>query len=200
MNRFLKSYLILIIGLAVFSAGLLIGQYISPSEESEEQVLINKETVQPEEVDFNLFWDVWSLVEEKYADREDLDYQEMIYGAISGLVNSLGDPYSLFMTPQESKDFLEDMQGKFEGIGAEIGIRNGILTIIAPLKNTPAYRAGLRAGDKILKVDETLTADLSIQEAVHLIRGPKGTEVILTILREGEKESKGISIIRDVIE
>lgn len=202
MNRFLKAYLLLIIGLAVLTAGIFIGRYTTPgsTEKNGQQVLVNKEASQPEEVDFHLFWDVWNLIEQKYADRENLDYQEMIYGAISGLVNSLGDPYSLFMSPQESKEFLEDMQGKFEGIGAEIGIRNGVLTIIAPLKNTPADRAGLRAGDKVLKVDETLTADLSLQEAVRLIRGPKGTEVKLTILREEEKESREIGIIRDVIE
>ncbi|MBU1102767.1 S41 family peptidase, partial [Patescibacteria group bacterium] len=131
--------------------------------------------------------------------REDLNYQNMIYGAISGMLNSLGDPYTVFMTPKENEDFSQSLQGNFEGIGAEIGIRKDILTVISPLENSPAKRAGLMAGDKILKIDEKITTDLGIEEAVSLIKGPKGTQVRLTVLRDDWAMPQEIKITRDVI-
>jgi len=154
----------------------------------------------PEDIDFSLFWEAWKKLEEKYADKEKFNVQEMIYGAISGMVKSLDDPYTVFLTPEDTKRFIEDVKGTFEGVGMEIGIRKGQLQVIAPLEGTPAQKAGLRAGDKILKVDDTLTAELTIDQAVDLIRGPKGTEVRLTIYREGWEETKEIPIIRGVIE
>jgi carboxyl-terminal processing protease len=183
---------------AVFSLGFFIGQTSRPSVEKVEG-LCNKTLNQPAEVDFSLFWDAWSIIQQKYVDRDQLNPQQMVYGAISGLVKSLDDPYSVFMPPEESKQFLDDMGGSFEGIGAEIGIRKGVLTIIAPLEDSPAQNAGLQAGDKILKVDDTLTADLTLDEAVRLIRGPKGTPVVLLISREGWEEAKEITVIRDTI-
>src|SRR3989344_2949298 len=113
-------------------------------------------------VDFTLFWDVWSRIEDKYVDRGNIDREKLVYGAISGLVKALGDPYTEFFPPQETKQFQEDIKGAFGGIGAEIGIRKGILTIISPIKDSPAERAGLKAGDKILKIDDTGTSDLSL--------------------------------------
>jgi carboxyl-terminal processing protease len=123
----------------------------------------------------------------------------MIYGAISGMVKSLEDPFSGFMNPEESQQFSEDMQGTFEGIGTEIGIKNDILTIIAPIEGTPAAKAGLKAGDMVIKIDDTVTTDMSVDEAVAKIRGPKGTEVRLTILREKNGDPKEITIVRDTI-
>ena len=123
----------------------------------------------------------------------------MIYGAISGMVKSLKDPYTVFLSPEEAKKFEEDISGFVEGIGAEIGIRKGQLVSIAPLEDTPADRAGLRAGDKIIKIDETITIDLTLDQAVTLIRGPRGTPVTLHILRDDWDTSKPIEIIRNVI-
>jgi len=154
----------------------------------------------PEEIDFSLFWSSWNVLQEKFVDKEKLDTKEMIYGAISGMVKSLDDPYTVFLKPEDAKRFIEDVKGAFEGVGMEIGIRKGQLQVIAPLEGTPAQKAGLRAGDKIIKVDDTLTVDITIDEAVNLIRGPKGTEVILTIFREAWEETKEIKIIRGVIE
>ena len=154
----------------------------------------------PEEVDFSLFWEAWHKLQEKFADKEKFDTQKMIYGAISGMVKSLEDPYTIFLNPEDSKRFIEDVKGTFEGVGMEIDIRKGQLQVISPLEGTPAQRAGLRAGDKILKINDTLTADLMIDEAVNLIRGPKGTEVTLTIFREEWEKTKEIKIVRDVIE
>jgi carboxyl-terminal processing protease len=154
----------------------------------------------PEDVDLSLFWEAWRKIEEKYVNKENLDPQKMIYGAISGIVNSLEDPYTVFLDPEDTKRFIEDVKGTFEGVGMEIGIREGGLQVIAPLEGTPAQRAGLRPGDKIMKVDDTLTADLTLDEVVNLIRGPKGTEVRLVIYREAWEETKEFSITREVIE
>ncbi|PIQ92565.1 MAG: hypothetical protein COV69_02305 [Parcubacteria group bacterium CG11_big_fil_rev_8_21_14_0_20_39_14] len=150
-----------------------------------------------ESLDFSLFWEVWSELEQKFINRNELNFQKMIYGAISGMVKSLNDPYTQFLDPEQSKIFLEDVSGSFEGIGAEIGLRKNQLQIIAPLEGTPAKNAGLRSGDKILKIDDKITSDLTLDQVVMLIRGPGGTEVILTILRDDSP--KEIKIIRDVI-
>jgi len=154
----------------------------------------------PEEIDFSLFWEAWAKLQEKFADKEKFDIQEMIYGAISGMVKSLEDPYTTFLNPEDTERFIEDVKGTFEGVGMEIGIKKGQLQVIAPLEGTPAQKAGLRAGDKIIKVDDTLTADITVDEAVNLIRGPKGTEVTLTIYREEWETTKEIKIVRGLIE
>jgi carboxyl-terminal processing protease len=154
----------------------------------------------PEEVDFSLLWEAWHKLEREYVNPEKFDHEKMVQGAISGMVKSLDDPYTLFFSPEETQKFLEDIGGSFEGVGMEIGIRKGQLQVIAPLEGTPAQKAGLRAGDKILKIDDTLTMDITIEEAVTLIRGPKGTEVTLTVLRDDWDSTKEFKIRRDVIE
>ncbi len=153
-----------------------------------------------QDLDLSLFWEAYHVLEDKYAHSQNFDAKEMVYGAIKGMVESLGDPYTVFFDPDEAKVFEEDVKGVFEGIGAEIGIRDDHLTIIAPLENTPAQKAGLLAGDKILKIDDTSTLNLSVDRAVQLIRGAKGTEVILTISREDWDQVKEITIKRGVIE
>lgn len=160
--------------------------------------LINKNSPQ-NAIDFSLFWKVWDLLKEKYVDKNSLDAQKMVYGAIKGMIKAAGDPYSTFFDPAETKSFSQDLEGSFEGIGAELGIKDNVLTVIAPLEDSPAAKAGLRAGDKILKVGDKATSDITIDEAVDLIRGKKGTEVKLIILRAGEDNVKEISIIRDTI-
>lgn len=151
-----------------------------------------------EQADFSIFWDAWKIIEDKYT-IEELDYQKMVYGAVAGMADSLDDPYTIFLTPEENKMFEQDMSGKFSGIGAEIGIRDKFLTVIAPLKNSPAEKFGLLPGDKILKVDGEDIIDISIDEAVTMIRGERGTEVVLTISREGVDELKEIAVVRDII-
>ncbi|MBI4137914.1 MAG: S41 family peptidase [Candidatus Sungbacteria bacterium] len=184
---------------ASFFAGVYYGFENRPGVEKVIQVLNQKPPQQFEEVDFNLFWDVWSRLEDKFVDKAKINREKLVYGAISGLVKSLGDPYTEFLPPPETKQFKEDVRGSFEGIGAEIGIRKGILTVIAPLKGSPAERAGIRAGDKIIKIDDTPSADLALDEAVRLIRGPKGTQVRLTIIHEKSDKSEEVKINRDTI-
>lgn len=154
----------------------------------------------PEEIDFSLFWEAYYQLQEKFSDPEKLDVEKIIYGAISGMVKSLEDPYTIFLNPEETKRFQEDVKGVFEGVGMEIGVRKGELTVISPLEGTPAKEAGIRAGDTIIKIDDTVTSDITINEAVGLIRGPKGTEVTLTIFRKDWERTKDIKIVRAAIE
>ena len=162
--------------------------------------LLNKEDKNKIEkkADFSVFWESWRMIEDKYT-LEILDYEKMVYGAVSGMVDSLGDPYTVFLAPQDRVMFEQDMKGSFSGIGAEIGFRDKFLTVIAPLKDSPAERAGVFSGDKILKVDDAEIIGVNIDEAVRIIRGEKGTMVKLTISRDGLDELKEIEIIRDVI-
>ncbi len=199
MKKYISVPIYMIVLGLVFSLGFFIGEYNQPSIEKINSIS-NKESDQEIKADFSLFWDAWQLIEKKYVNREDLNSQKMIYGAISGLLSSLDDPYSIFMEPEDSKKFIDDIKGSFEGIGAEVGIRKDILTVITPLEGNPAQKAGLKAGDKILKVDDTMTSDLTIDEAVSLIRGEKGTKVTLLIARDGLDGTKEIEVIRDTVQ
>ena len=151
--------------------------------------------------DFSLFWKVWNLLEKKYVDADKLTSQELLYNSIKGMLWATEDPYTVFMDPKEVKEFNSDIEGKFEGIGAEVGIKQGILTIIAPLQDSPAEKAGLMAGDKVLKINGESTAEMSIDRAVNKMRGKEGTDVKLTVFRNnGEDKTKEITITRGIIE
>lgn len=157
-------------------------------------------TQKPANLSFDLFWNVWDILHSRYVDRGKINDNDLIYSAIDGLVKGVGDPYTVFFKPKESKQFAEQINGSFGGIGIEIGLRNEMITVIAPVKNTPAWRAGLLAGDVIVKINDKSTVDMKIDEAVGLIRGAKGTSVRLTYSREGgPKDGKEISIVRDII-
>ncbi len=154
----------------------------------------------PEDVDFSLFWQTWRTIEERYIDKEQIDMAEMVYGAIEGMLKTLDDPYTVFLRPEDTKRFIEDVKGSFEGVGMEIAIKEEQLQVVAPIEGTPAQRAGLRPGDLILKIDGQPTADMSIEEAVNLIRGPRGTEVVLTVFRVAWPEDRESRITRDIID
>ena len=162
------------------------------------KTLVNKEEGAPENVDFSLFWKVYNDLSAKYVDKGKVDAQKILYGAISGLVNSVGDPYTVFFEPVTSKKFQEEISGSFGGIGIEIGKRNGVLTVISPIKDTPAFKAGIKSGDKILKIDGKPSANLAIEEAVNLIRGKKGTKVVLNIQTD-TNTPRDVELIRDAI-
>jgi len=155
--------------------------------------------VKREDIGFALFWDVWDRLELDYLDKKALDPTKMVYGAIQGMVSSLGDPYTVFLKPQEQKEIKEDLNGAFGGVGIQLGYKDEQLAVIAPLLGTPAYEGGVKAGDLILKIDGQSTMDVSLPEAVHLIRGEKGTKVVLTLLHKGETEPFDAEIIRDTI-
>lgn len=187
-----------VLALVIFSIGYLFGHANLQLDSRYIPRLVNKDLGKPSDISFGLFWDVYNELTQDYL--KNVDSKKALYGAISGLVNSLDDPYSSFLTPEESKSFRDDLFGKLEGIGAEIGRRNGVPAIIAPLEGSPAEKAGLKSGDKILAVDGEYTENLSLDEVVSKIRGKKGTEVKLTILGVGEKDPKEVKIVRDEIE
>jgi len=181
-----------------FVFGIYIGAHSHPEIEKVEGVS-GKEIQVTTQTDFSPFWKVWNTINEKYPMAAKIPDQDRVYGAISGLMGSLNDPYSVFFTPEETKSFEDEIAGNFSGIGMEVGMKDKVLTVIAPLKDTPAYRANIKSGDKILKIENTVTTGLNIDEAIKLIRGEKGTTVTLTIFREGNQQPKEIKIVRDII-
>src|SRR5688572_1702032 len=156
-----------------------------------------------QDVEFRLFWETWQLLKDKYYKSPDIQDKQMFYGAMKGLADSMGDPYTTFFEPKGAAAFQEALSGKFSGIGAEIGLREGIITVVAPLPDTPAERAGLKTGDFIAKIDGTETTGFSVEQAVSRIRGDKGTKVVLTIVRTNDKtktEPFDLTITRDEIQ
>lgn len=149
-------------------------------------------------VDYNLLWQVLDTLNQKYIDKP-IDQQKALYGAVEGAVSSLGDPYTVFFDPQQYNDFKTQLAGSFEGIGAEVGLKDGNLIIVAPIAGAPAEKAGLKAGDIILKIDGTDTNGMTLDDAVNKIRGPKGTQVKLTIFRTSTNKQSDITITRATI-
>lgn len=189
-----------------FIGGFFLGEYQRPAAAAGVEGKIDlgtritgldsKAEVELKQVDFQQFWDVWKTVKAKYVGQKDVTDEKLFYGAIQGMVGSLEDPYSVYFEPVMAKKFNDEMGGTFEGIGAEIGMKKGALTVIAPLPGTPAEKAGIKAGDYILAIDGTDTTGMSVEDAVSRIRGAKATKVKLSIIREGLKEAKDIEITR----
>lgn len=158
------------------------------------------------DVDFNLFWRIWDILDESYYDKTKISPQKMVYGAISGMVASLGDPYTSFLPPEENKVVEEDLSGSFEGVGIQIGFKGKDLAVIAPLPDSPAEKEGVRAGDLIVGIiDEaknidTVTTGITLNDAVKMIRGKRGTKVTLVLLRDGTTEAFKKEITRENID
>lgn len=150
-------------------------------------------------IDFALFWDVWNKLTRYYIEPKTIDVQKLVHGAISGMVSAVGDPYTSFFPPKENKDFKEELGGAFEGIGAQLGMKDGYVIVMSPLRGTPAEKAGLRPNDYILKVDDEDTTGWTVQQAVTKIRGPRGTSVTLTILHEKSTKPEEFTIQRATI-
>ncbi len=154
-------------------------------------------------VDMAPFWQVWKTLDEKFVPTSTSTLptrDEKLWGALEGLTASFGDPYTVFLPPEDAELFNDDISGNFEGVGMEIGIREGVLTVVAPLKGTPAERAGIRAGDSVFEIDGKDTTNLSVDKAVKLIRGPRGTEVTLLLGRKGEGKPFTLKVVRETIE
>jgi carboxyl-terminal processing protease len=143
-----------------------------------------------------VFSEALNEIQKKYV--EEKDSKELIYGAIRGMMNTL-DPHSSFLSPEEFKELEIETSGIFSGIGIEITLKDGVLTVVSPIEGTPADKAGLAPGDKILQIDEKSTKNMTMNDAVRLIRGQKGTKVILLIFHEGAKEPQKYTIVREVI-
>ncbi len=197
--------LALVVGAAGFAVGLVAG-----TKGSARAVSALTGNGAPENVDLDPLWAAWQAINEKFvpaavatsslaASSTTDPTEKRVWGMIQGLAGSLDDPYTYFLPPVEQKQFEDDMSGAFEGVGMEIAVRDQVLTIVSPLKGSPAERAGLKAGDKIFEIDGETTRGLDITTAVSRIRGEKGTAVKFLIAREGEPETKEYSVIRDVI-
>lgn len=155
-----------------------------------------------QDADLTSFWKAWNTLNTRFVQTHSSSTmptnQEKVWGAIEGLTKSFGDPYTVFMRPEEAKVFADDIAGNFTGVGMEIGVnKDGVLTVIAPLKGTPAEKAGIRSGDMILAIDDKSTEGMSTDEAVKLIRGAKGTPVVFSVMRGGEPSK--ITVVRDTI-
>jgi carboxyl-terminal processing protease len=201
--------LALLLAIAAFFSGTQFSNAVASAENQSASIFsifaratTPEQAVDAESADLTEFWNVWKLLEERYiaaSSTKQVTTEDKIYGAIEGLVNSYGDPYTVFLPPKESEAFAEDIAGNFSGIGMEVGNRDGVIAVIAPLVDTPAERAGLTSGDLIIKIDGESTEGMSIDEAVRRIRGEKGTSVTLSIFREGELEIRDITVVRDTI-
>ena len=170
------------------------------------EITVNRQVPPDKNVDFSLFWQVWDTLSSKYYDKVKLDPNQMVYGAISGMVSSLGDPYTMFLPPTQNKIVNENLNGNFEGVGISIGYREATLAVLSPLPESPAEKAGVKAGDFIVHIkDERKNIDLdsskmALDLAVAYIRGPAGTKVTLTLLREGTVDPITVDLTRAKLE
>lgn len=199
-KRILNLWFIIIILSLGFGGGFIIGKSSTAGQTASDiRGLVDVTKLFSKKPGIDLIKEGMDVIERKYVDINNVKNEDLIYGAMKGMLEALKDPHSVFMEREVAKTFREDVGGKFEGIGAEIGIRNDKISVIAPLKGNPAERAGVRAGDQIFAIDDVETEGTTLDEAVRRIRGPKGSTVRLTILREGTKEDFDISIVRDII-
>lgn len=196
-HSFLGLFLLLLLAVS-FAGGFYLGQ--GKTTKNRQVALGNTTTTVDEDAfDFNIYWEAWDALRSNFVYKNKIKDKEMFYDSVKGLAASADDPYTVFMTPTETKDFANDLAGTFEGIGAEVGMRNEIITIIAPLSGMPAEKAGLKAGDKVYAIDGQSALGLTVDEAVKKIRGTKGTVVTLTIIRDKETSPRQIKIERGVI-
>ena len=191
-NRTITIFSVFVAGIIIFGTGYYTGKNNS-------SISVDTLGISKNDVNMSSFWRVWKLVDEKSPSASEVSSEERVYSAIQGLASSLGDPYTVFFPPEENKAFSETISGEFGGIGMEVGIKDGLLTAVSALKNTPAYSAGIKSGDIIFKIDDVFTKDLSVDKAIKLIRGQKGTNVKITIIRKDYKDPIVFNIVRDTI-
>lgn len=199
MNLENKKIIYFLLGLPIAIFSLFIGIYIgekqnsNPANSESDLIKISQSD------EFSSFWKVWKTLDEKFVTATSTSNQQKIYGAIQGLTASYGDPYTVFFPPVESKMFKDDIAGDFSGVGMEIGVKDRQLLVVSPMKDSPAERAGVKAGDLIISINGTSTASMGTDEAVKLIRGPKGTIVKIVFMSEGSNKPIERSITRDTI-
>lgn len=197
---------VLITGVATFWFGWIFAKNINaprqmpgPAEIRIETGTSSSSSGAESQIQISGLTEVWRMLQRSYYDASKLDLNKLQFYAIKGFVTGLDDPYTVFMTPEESKDFTNDLEGYMQGIGAELEVKNGKLTVVSPIKNSPAQRAGLKPGDVIVKINNETAEDMTFYEAVKRIRGPTGTRVTLSIARAGEPELIELQITREEI-
>jgi carboxyl-terminal processing protease len=202
-----KIFIYALLGCLIFASGVYAGRnFLSVRSNGLSGIKI--ERVQPDskkDIDFSLFWRVWDSLEANYFDRSKLNAQNMVYGAIKGMVEAVGDPYTVFLSPNENKVTEEDLQGSFQGVGIQIGYKGTQLAVIAPLPQSPAEKAGVKAGDFIIGIKDEKkgidrgTVGISLPDAVSAIRGPAGSTVTLVLSRDGIDKAVVVDIVRQDI-
>ncbi len=197
-SRIVFSLLAIVVLVGVFRFGYTAGAkgFVFVPKEFK---IVNRND-QPQEIDYSLLWKALDIVNSKYIDREHIDQQEVLFGAIRGAVSAAGDEYTAFFDPKTLAEFRTELQGSFSGIGAEIGKRDNNLVVVSPIEGAPAEKAGLRANDIIVSINGESTIDMAVDEAVGKIRGPEGTEVTLSVFREGQSNTFDVKITRAKIE
>jgi carboxyl-terminal processing protease len=201
MNTNQQKKLVQITLAAVVLVGVFfIGTYVGKNNGGATKTLSIPADIPVTDEQFQSFWKVWKILSERYVSATTTDTQKRIWGAIQGLTASQGDPYTVFFPPEENAMFKSDIAGNFEGVGMEIGLKDGFLTVVAPLKNSPAEKAGVKAGDKIVQIDGQSAADLPVDKAVKLIRGKQGTKVTIMIVRDGKGGPFEVTITRGLID
>lgn len=193
---FLVAAISFVLGWQAVSHGFLGGASVDIERDRDIENDISSSDV---DIDLELYWTVLDQLDNYYVDEAALDKQNMLYGSIKGLVNSLEDPYTVFMTPEESENFNDNLEGTLEGIGAELTVEGYSLVVVSPLRDSPAERAGLLPGDIIFMIEGELASEMTLFDAIMSIRGEKGTTVILTILRDNLEGPFDVSIVRDTI-
>ncbi len=210
IQYFLMFGLVLVLGMFLenrylIAAKLMGGQSIQQTSTELAKLVNTAQPADKEEVDFRVFWEVWSILQRDYLKQENINTEKMVHGAIGGMTASLGDPYTMYLPPVENERSGQDLAGTFFGVGIELGYKDGVLAVVAPLPDTPADAADVEAGDLIIKVvDENKsldgdTAGWSLEQAVEAIRGPKGSTVKLTLVREGRTEPFEVALQRGEI-
>ncbi len=204
-SKALSRIIMIVIALIILGGSFFVGFRYGQDKTSTTKSVVDltgQEEGKNQAVDFSAFWKVWNTLDEKFVSKSTttVSTEDKVYGAIEGLTASLGDPFTVFFPPEENKMFTNEIAGSFDGIGVEIGNKDGSLVVIAPLKDTPGYRAGLEPGDKIIQIDDTSSINMNADLAVKMIRGQKGTPVRLTIVRAGKSAPFEVKIIRDTIQ
>src|SRR3989344_3328918 len=200
----MRGFSFALVAVLAFGAGLAVGGNDSAASIVTRIPLIGDglDATPDQRADFTDFWKAWNVLETNYiitnASSTLPSVKERIFGAIQGLAASYGDPYTVYFPPKEAKEFSDNIAGSFTGVGMEIDIKDGMLTVIAPLKGTPAEKAGIEAGDQIVTIDGEPTDGLSVEKAVSRIRGPINTTVVFTIIRAGK--ALEVKIVRDIIQ
>jgi len=207
MTNNIKKYKILLIIIILVAVSFGSGYYFAKSRQNQnyDEPLISASSLTASStLDMAPFWTVWKLLDQKFVythkDAQKINEQDKIWGAIQGLTSSYGDPYTVFMPPKESKNFQSDISGNFEGVGMELAIKDKSIVVVAPLKGTPAYNAGVKKGDILISINGTSTLNMLVDDAVGLIRGKAGTSVTLKFTREGKTEPIEIKITRGIID
>ncbi len=203
-KQYNKVYVWMLVLVGTFVFGFAFGQFNAQKSNTNQIITKTSGTLASifgnnSNIDTKLFQEVWDEIHSQYIYKNKIDDAQLFYGSIYGLVAALDDPHSTFMDPQVAQEYQNDLKGEFSGIGAEIGRKNNFLVVIASLPGAPAEKAGLKSGDRILAIDGQDTTGFSADKAVSLIRGEKGTKVVLSILSKGENQTKDVTIVREKI-